>query len=151
MKKLGIEKDDVVCVCTHDDHLNSSVPLIASAFIGAIATCLEPDFSLADTTHLLKVVPPKIIFVVPEALKLIENAVEAASLSPTIVVFGDTNRHTEFSEFVKENPEENSFQPFVVEDIAATATICFSSGITGLPKGICLKHYRYLVQAARDQ
>lgn len=151
MKKLGISENDVVCVCGEDDHLNSCVPLIASLFIGAIPTHLEPRFSAEDVTHLIRQVTPKIVFVVPEGLRLIEEVLLAACVSAIVVVFGATTKYLPFSHFTKENPEEKQFQPFAVEDIMATAFITFSSGTTGLPKGICLNHYRHFVQVVRDE
>lgn len=151
MKHLGISENDVVCVCGEDDHLNSCVPLVASLFIGAIPSHIEPQFSTEDVTHLFQQVTPKIVFVVSEGLQLIEEALEAACVSAIVVVFGESGKYLQFFEFLEEKPDENQFKPVVVEDSMATAFITFSSGTTGLPKGICLNHYRHFVQAVRDE
>lgn len=150
MKDLQIAEDDVVCICSEDDHLNGCVPLIASLFIGAKTAYIEPGFSVMDTAHLLNVVSPKIIFVVSQGVRLIEKATDAASLFALTVVFGDTDKHMEFRQFLEKHPDENAFRPITVTDEMATATIAFSSGTTGLPKGICINQYRYFKQASAD-
>lgn len=150
MKDLGVMENDVVCVCCENDHINSCVPFVSSLFIGAIPATLEPCFSVTDSKHLLKLVKPKIIFVVSEGLKLIEEALEAAKLKSKIVVFGRSDKHAQFSSFVQEHPKEADFQPFVPASLKSTATIVFSSGSTGLPKGICISHYMCIFKTKGD-
>lgn len=148
MKNMGVNKNDVICVCSQDNHLNSCVPVIASLFIGVKPVSIEPEILVSDAVHYLKSVSPKIIFVVPEGVKLIEEALTSSSVSSDIVVFGPTSKHLEFSTFVSEKPNECSFQPVVVDDLMETAVLNFTSGTSGMPKPICVKHYSHFVNAA---
>lgn len=148
MRNMGVNKNDVVCICSEDNHLNSCVPVIASLFIGAKPVSIEPDMLQSDVVHYLKSVSPKIIFVVPEGIELIEDAVVSSSLSTDVVVFGATSKHLEFSSFISEKPNECSFQPIVVEDLMETAVLNFSSGTSGMPKPICVKHYSHFANTA---
>ncbi|KAF2888325.1 hypothetical protein ILUMI_17848 [Ignelater luminosus] len=145
MRSKGITPDDTVALCTFN-HLNGVVPYISSIFIGAKAAALDPTLSLVDTTHLLKQVTPKIIFVVPQAIELIEKAAEEISSDVEIVVFGETEKHTKFSDFLQPKDGEDSFEPVAPKSLFDTAIILFSSGTSGMPKGICLTHYGLLGQ-----
>ncbi|KAF2891292.1 hypothetical protein ILUMI_14882, partial [Ignelater luminosus] len=145
MRSKGITPDDTVTLCTFN-HLNSVVPYISTFFIGAKVASLDPTLSLADTIHLLKQVTPKIIFVIPEALELIEKAKEEISSDTKIVVFGETQKHTKFSDFLQPKDGEDSFEPVAPKSLFDTAIIFFSSGTSGMPKGICVNHYGFLGQ-----
>lgn len=144
--RFSIKPTDVICLCTHN-HLNSSVPFISACFVGAIPASLDPSLSLADTIHLLKQVTPKLIFVIPEAVQLIEDAIEKTEIEATIIVFGHTETHIPFEMLVVEKSNEEHFTPYELIDPKDTAVIFFSSGTTGFPKGICVSHCALLIQS----
>ncbi|KAF2887070.1 hypothetical protein ILUMI_19104, partial [Ignelater luminosus] len=147
MRSKGVTSNDIVTLCTFN-HLNSMVPFIATFFLSAKVASLDPTLSLTDTMHLLKQVTPKMIFVAPEALELIEKAIEEIPSDIEIVVFGETTKHTKFSNFLEPKQEENNFEPIPPKSLYDTAIIFFSSGTSGLPKGICISHFAYLGQTA---
>lgn len=88
------------------------------------------------------------MFCTPESEEMMENSIVEAGLTTEIIVFGNTERNTSFSEFIQETGTEHEFEARPVEDIFETAVIFFSSGTTGFPKGICSTHYGLLVQNA---
>lgn len=141
----GLKAKDIVTICSHN-HLDTVVPLYATFFLGAIPASLDPTLSVPDATFLIKQVSPKIFFVTEESVKLVESALEAADLKAEIVVFGETEKYSKFSAFVEEKDGESEFKPEENIDDMDTAIIFFSSGTTGLPKGICLSHYGFLNQ-----
>ncbi|KAK5640145.1 hypothetical protein RI129_010956 [Pyrocoelia pectoralis] len=143
MRKKGIKSNDIVTVCS-STHLNTSIPIIASFFLDAKPSNTDPRFTVADTAHLLKQVNPKMIFVSPEGIELIETVINQLDMTPELVIFGETTKHTPFSEFLKHCEEEDNFQPVEIRDLKETAVVYFSSGSTGLPKGICLSHLSLL-------
>ncbi|CAH1119888.1 unnamed protein product [Phaedon cochleariae] len=146
LQQRGLTKDDIVILCTNN-HKNSCVPFIASLFIGVPVASLDPSLSVMDTSHLLREVKPRIIFVIPKALELIEISLQEAGAESDIVVFGKTDKYTDFSEFLEPCEDEAKFVPAPVDNLQETALILFSSGTTGLPKGILIHHYALLAQA----
>ncbi|XP_060519652.1 uncharacterized protein LOC132697911 [Cylas formicarius] len=141
LKDRDLSEDDMVCLCSYS-HANSCVPFLASLFLGRKIVSLDPSLSLNDTIHLVKLVKPKIFFVVPDCLQMIRKATEAAGIDPEIVVYSDSEIDgcTPFSSFLKKHPDETTFAPVEHADVSETAVVFFSSGTTGLPKGICTSH-----------
>ncbi|KAB0792323.1 hypothetical protein PPYR_14282 [Photinus pyralis] len=143
MRSIGIRPKDVITTCTLN-HLNSCVPVIAAIFLGAIPACLDPRLGRSEMTHHIKLAKPKIAFVDQGSIELVEETCAEAGVDVQIVTFAESDRYTEFGEFVTERDDE--FHPYEVGDGRETASILFSSGTTGLPKGICLSHQSLLGQ-----
>ncbi|KAL1517919.1 hypothetical protein ABEB36_001619 [Hypothenemus hampei] len=141
LKARNLKRTDVVTLCTYN-HENSCVPFIATQFLGLKVASLDPSFTVGEASYLLDMVKPKIVFVVAEAVETIAESLEKAELQAEVVVFGeeiDNSTFTSFASFLEECPDEDIFEPEVV-DATETAVIYFSSGTTGLPKGICVSH-----------
>lgn len=124
--------------------MDSTLPLIAAQYLGGTVAPLDPSLSARDSAYLIKLMNPKMIFVSPEATMLIEKACAEAKCEPEIVVLGPTDRYTKFSEFLRSTHDEILFKPIRVADLQQAAFINFSSGTTGLPKGIKLSHHGIL-------
>lgn len=123
------------------------VPFFAAMFSGARFSPLEPSLSPGDLQQMLKIVRPKFMFVDASSVELVEKALETSGLEIRLVCFGETKKHLSFSEFVEEKPEEEDFRPEAIESDKETAVILYSSGTTGLPKGIKLSHRTLLNKA----
>ncbi|VEN42268.1 unnamed protein product, partial [Callosobruchus maculatus] len=145
LKSRGLTKEDVVIICS-TNHKDSCVPFIACLFLGIPVASLDPMLSALDTTHLLKEVTPKVLFVVPKSVDLINSCLREAEIEAELIVFDKTEDHTSFLELLMPHDGESEFVPESVIDLDQTAVILFSSGTTGLPKGIMISHYALLMQ-----
>ncbi|KAF5300690.1 hypothetical protein FQA39_LY11052 [Lamprigera yunnana] len=145
LQDLGLKPGDFVSICTFN-HTNSCTPLIASFFINVITSAIDPTISLESTVYLLKQTKPKVIFVNMESLEMIESAFKIIGIDVTIVIFGDTNNHISFNDVLVPYPEEELFKPTPVPSLDTVALLVFSSGSSGLPKGICHRHYSIMCQ-----
>lgn len=138
LKKKNVSKDDVICICT-DNNMEAVIPFLASLLNANKVASLDP---LSNIEYLLKITKPKIIFTIENALKCVEEAIENLKINTEIVVFeGET-----FENYLTETEEEVNYRPEEISSIEETAVIVFSSGSTGLPKGICLSHNALLGQ-----
>ncbi|CAH1168688.1 unnamed protein product [Phyllotreta striolata] len=138
LKQRGIGRNDIISTCTYNQKYNC-LPVIASLYLGAINANFDPILSHLDTVHLLRQMAPKILFVVEEALEFMERCLKESGIETVLVVFGESDKYQRFSEFITPHPDEMAFRPATI-DHEETALILFSSGTTGLPKGICLSH-----------
>ncbi|KAJ8912282.1 hypothetical protein NQ315_016780 [Exocentrus adspersus] len=147
LKERGLSSNDIISTCTYN-HKNTIIPLIASLFLGNKSAHFDPDLSHLDTIHLLKLIKPKIIFIVPESVPFMEMCLKESKVDTELVVFGNSGKYQNFSQYLEPSTQETEFQPVTINDIKETIIILFSSGTTGLPKGICLNHYGLLKQCS---
>ncbi|KAK4873444.1 hypothetical protein RN001_015473 [Aquatica leii] len=147
LQKRGVKYGDVISICSYN-HLDSCTPVLAALFLGIPLAGVDECLSTEDAAKTLIQLKPKIIFVQHETVTMIEEALENISHNAEIVVFGETNKHTPFSEFLEPTIGEEEFLPVPVNALTDTAMIFFSSGSTGEPKLICHNHVSLLWQTA---
>lgn len=142
LKSKGYDKDDIMCLCSNN-HINSVVPFLAASYLTMKVCSLDPSLSQADVTHLIRLVKPSIFFVIEKSKQMIQNALTEIGIDAEIVVYNDAT----FDEYLEESEEEESFEPSLASSLHDTAVIIFSSGTTGMPKGICQSHYAIIAQS----
>lgn len=136
MKHKGLTKEDIICLCT-DNNLNAIVPYIASILLGIKVAPLDPSLSKDDTKYLLNLVKPTIVFISSNARKLLKESLEEIKLKSELVTIDQNG----FALFLEPNEKEDTFLPVETKNLQETSLIFFSSGTTGLPKGICLHQF----------
>lgn len=122
------------------------MPYIAGLFVGATVCALDPSMSFEDSKYLIKQVRPRVIFVVPEDEDMYSRFLSDAPMKTELVVFGNSGPNS-FGKFMEGSDAENDFVPVKAQSVFDTAVIIFSSGTTGLAKGICLNHFALASQA----
>lgn len=141
-----MESKDRICICS-TYNFDVIVPFLAGFLLGAPVASLDPTLSSQDTTNLLNVIKPKVVFVSQEAEDLIENSLHLSGLNSVIITFNKIGRHIRFNEFVQVVDQEN-FAPYEVGNLQETALIVFTSGTNGSPKSVCYSHHAFLGKLA---
>ncbi|KAJ9585733.1 hypothetical protein L9F63_002523 [Diploptera punctata] len=127
----GIRPGDVVAICS-ENNLDFVLPVLAAYYIGATCATLNPNYTTRELEHALKISKPCIVFASQRALHKIVEVSHSISEIREIVGFGKT-----FPSLLQDT--SRSFKPTDEDDPdVVTATILYSSGTTGLPKGVMI-------------
>ncbi len=136
LAQRGFRKGDVLALFT-PNRPEFFIPFLAAALLGGSATTINPLYTVDELVFQLNDARAKFLFTSPVAL---EKALEGQRRSQTqeVFVFGDdAPGATSFSALLKGEGVVSPVAVDVREDVVA---LPYSSGTTGLPKGVMLTH-----------
>ncbi|GFP80142.1 4-coumarate--coa ligase 1 [Phtheirospermum japonicum] len=139
LHNLGIRKRQVIMLLLHNSPEFVFV-FLAASFIGATATTANPNYTAAEIASQANISRPKLIVTHACYAEKVNRLVE--ELGAKIVVIDDgplppSPETIRLSELMRS--DEKSL-PAVEIHASDTAALLFSSGTTGLPKGVMLSH-----------
>ncbi|KAM5369315.1 hypothetical protein ACJZ2D_009034 [Fusarium nematophilum] len=152
LERLGVKKGEVVLICTPNSIF---VPVAFLGIVGAgfIFSGVNPVYTATEMAHQLENTMAKAVLVHPKMLDTMLEAASKAGLSKDrIFQFSDTESplHAGVKDWrvmLGTPTQGDSWQwPELSPQEATTtiATINYSSGTTGLPKGVCVSHYNLI-------
>ncbi|XP_057456090.1 4-coumarate--CoA ligase-like 7 [Lotus japonicus] len=143
--RLGLAKNDVVLLFA-PNNIYFPICFLAATAIGAVASTANPLYTIAELSRQIKDSNPKLVITVRELWDKVKGfnfklpTVIIGSDDATIATSSKTlsfNALMEMAEPAKELPQNNVKQ-------SDTATILYSSGTTGVSKGVLLTHGNFI-------
>jgi len=146
LKQKGFEKGDVFAIyCPNSPEY--AIAFYGVAMLGGINTTINPLYTVDELTRQLNDANARFLLTVPLVL---DKAREAASKSniEEVFVLGDAEDVTPFNSLIQTEGEFPGAKINPVEDIIV---LPYSSGTTGMPKGVMLTHYNLVANITQIQ
>jgi len=139
LHKRGFVKGDVLAIFS-PNLPEYGVAFLGAAAIGGINTTVNSLYSERELSHQLQDSGAKFLLTIPAFLDRALPAAQASGIEE-VFVFGEADQATSFSELLDNDGHYPQLSINIKEDIVA---LPYSSGTTGLSKGVMLTHYNLI-------
>ncbi|ETS75249.1 hypothetical protein PFICI_13733 [Pestalotiopsis fici W106-1] len=155
LERLGVERGEVVMIYT-PNHIFVPVAYLGIVGAGYVFSGANPAYTVPEVAHQIVNTGAKVILVHPKHVETAKAAAEKAQFpSSRIFQFSDfpnPSYHgiSDWRSFIANESDGDAYQwPEMspAESQTAVATVNYSSGTTGLPKGVCVSHANLIANA----
>ncbi|HRQ39927.1 MAG TPA: 4-coumarate--CoA ligase family protein [Chloroflexota bacterium] len=142
LQKRGLQKGDIVAI--YLPNLPEFAPIFYGTLLaGGAATAVNPLYTPAELAFQLRDTRARFLFTIPHFLESAQAAAGEAFVEE-IFVLGEAEGATPFAALFQHDGQR---QPVAINPQEDTAVVLYSSGTTGLPKGVMLTHHNLLANA----
>ncbi|ETN41731.1 uncharacterized protein HMPREF1541_03667 [Cyphellophora europaea CBS 101466] len=158
LDNLGVPKHRAVMVYS-PNHLYVSMAYLAAAGSCRMFTGANPTYTANEVAHQIKTIEAALLFVHPD---LLDNGVKAAKQAglplSSVYQFSATEQPPspdgvmDWRTMAASSAASHSWTWDPLTGTPSTKTICcvnFSSGTTGLPKGVCITHHNLIANSSQ--
>ena len=144
LAQRGMKKGDVFAI--YSPNLPEyAVAFHAVATLGGIVTTVNPLYTVYELTHQLQDAGASYLLTIPQFMANAQEAAKAAGIKE-IFVFGEAEGATPFASLLK---SDGQVPPVQIDPHKDLVVLPYSSGTTGLPKGVMLTHYNLTANIAQ--
>eukprot|EP01137_Pigoraptor_chileana_P032793 Opistho-2@22770 len=135
----GVKRGDVVAIFS-PNVVDYHTAFVAVTLLGGVVTTVNPTYEQKEIEFQLNDSKATLVFTVPPLMDKLQAAMRNAPLIRDIVTFGGPAvGATPFSDLVDHVPPR-PVEPPRADAVRDVVALPYSSGTTGLPKGVCLTH-----------
>lgn len=148
-RHLGVSKNDVVLLFAPNS-IHYPVCFLGVIALGAIATTANPVYTVSELSKQVKDSNPKVVITVPELYDKVKDFnLMTVMLGPEEKMPPSnmmTSKIVHFQDLIKLAGDVSEFPKVSIKQ-SDTASLLYSSGTTGLSKGVILTHQNYIAAA----
>lgn len=145
LQRYGIKIGDRIAIAT-ENRLNFLISACAISYLGAILAPYNPSYTEYEFQHILNIAKPRIVFVSERTESVLAKLLPQLSWKVELMQLDDqslTANVRTLTDILNNEPDVN-YMEYKPTDIGDTSrhpwAILYSSGTTGLPKGVTLSH-----------